>query len=133
MLNIDPGLVCWIIERVQEFHAQEDVAIHEDPEVPDDDWGLVGMAGMHEYVDDPVYQEIKTNIDELEPQQQVALVALMWMGRGDFDANEWDLAFSEAKSSWTTHTADYLMATPLVSDYIAEGLSMLGYSCDNDD
>lgn len=133
MLTIDPSLVCWIIERIQEFHAQEDVAIHEEPEIPHDDWGLAGMASVAEYADDPAYQEIKSNIDELEPEQQVCLVALMWMGRGDFDDNEWQLAFAEAKSNWTAHTAEYLIATPLVSDYLAEGLSMMGYSCDDED
>jgi len=32
---------------------------------------------------DPTYAELKTTIDDLEPDQQIRLVALMWLGRGD--------------------------------------------------
>ena len=76
----------------------------------------------------PVFQELKTMIDDLEPDQQVSLVALMWVGRGDYAAAEWNSAIEQAKDSWNQRTADYLIGTPLVADYLGEGLDQLGYT-----
>ncbi|NNC64762.1 MAG: DUF3775 domain-containing protein, partial [Gammaproteobacteria bacterium] len=75
----------------------------------------------------PSYQEVNTTVDDLEPDQQVTLVALMWLGRGDYAVEEWDSAIENAKDSWNERTAEYLLGTPLVADYLAEGLDGLGY------
>lgn len=53
----------------------------------------------------------------------------MWLGRGDYDAEEWSNAVKDASDRWTSRTADYLISTPLVADYLGEGLALLGYSC----
>ncbi|HEX6929865.1 MAG TPA: DUF3775 domain-containing protein, partial [Gammaproteobacteria bacterium] len=71
-------------------------------------------------------------IDDLEPVQQAELVSLMWLGRGDYDVDEWEDIRQQAKEQWTEHTAEYLLATPLVADYLEEGLSLLGFSCETD-
>jgi hypothetical protein len=36
----------------------------------------------------------------------------------------------EAAQAHNERTADYLLGTPLVGDFLEEGLSMLGYSCE---
>jgi hypothetical protein len=51
----------------------------------------------------------------------------MWVGRGDFTAEEWESAMEQAKDSWNTRTADYLIGTPLLSDYLTAGLEEMGY------
>ncbi|ACL71257.1 conserved hypothetical protein [Thioalkalivibrio sulfidiphilus HL-EbGr7] len=127
MLEMNPDIVCAIIERAREFHAKEEVVITEEPGSPADDWALQVLA---DHADDLTYQDLKTQIDDLDPEQQVQLVALMWMGRGDYEADEWNTALAEAKDNWTPTTAEYLIATPLVADYLSEGLDMLGYSCE---
>lgn len=128
MLNINPDIVCLIIGKAQQFHAKEEVVIPEDsPLSPSDDWSLQVLA---DHSEDPVYEELKASIDDLEPEQQIELVALMWTGRGDFDASEWKDAVKEATDEWTPRTADYLIATPLVADYLEEGLNQLDYGCD---
>ena len=53
----------------------------------------------------------------------------MWIGRGDFDASEWDDALQQARDMWTSHTAEYLLARPLVADFLEEGLVSLDYAC----
>ena len=63
-------------------------------------------------------------INDLEPDQQVSIVALMWLGRGDYTIDEWDDVIAQAKEQWTDHTAEYLISTPLLSDYLAEGLEL---------
>lgn len=78
------------------------------------------------------FQELKTKIDDLEPEQQMTLVALMWFGRGDFTAEEWEDACAIARESWNHRTAEYLIGTPLVADYLQEGLSALELAADAD-
>jgi hypothetical protein len=127
MFDLNPQIVCFLIDKAHEFHVKEEVSIPETPGSPTEDWARQVLA---DHADDPTYQELHGTIEQLEPDQQVQLVALMWLGRGDFEVEEWDDAFDEAGDAWTEHTADYLIATPLLADYLSEGLDLLGYSCD---
>ena len=100
------------------------------PDVPDspaDDWALQALA---DHAGDSVFQEFKATIDDLEPDQQQALVALMWLGRDDFSADQWVAALQEARQNWGENTAEYLIAHPQLADYLLEGLNLLGYSCE---
>jgi hypothetical protein len=127
MLNINPEIVCTLIKRAREFHAKEGVVIPEETTASSADL-VADLLADHQ--GEPTFQEFKIVVDDLEPDQQVALVALMWLGRGDFDADEWSAAFEQAGEGWTPHTAEYLLATPLVANYLEEGLAALGYSCE---
>ena len=126
MLNVNPEIVCNLIDRAREFHAKEGVII---PEEATDSSGDPAADMLADHQGDPTFQEFKNTIADLEPDQQVAVVTLMWVGRGDFEADEWDVAFRQAGEEWTPHTAEYLISTPLVADYLQEGLAALGYSC----
>jgi hypothetical protein len=86
MLEVNPEIVCFIIIKAREFHAKEEVVIPEEPSAPGDDWALQVLA---DHSDDLTYLELSSTIDDLEPGQQASLVALMWLGRGDYDADEW--------------------------------------------
>jgi len=127
MFELNPETVCFLISRAKEFHAKEEVVIPEEPSSPSDDWARQVLA---DHTDDLTYQEFNSTVDDLEPDQQIALVALMWIGRGDFTEEQWDTAYSAAKSRRTRRTADYLITTPMVADYLAEGLALLGYDCE---
>ena len=127
MLELNPETVCFLISKAKEFHAKEEVVIPDEPFSPSEDWARQVLA---DHEGDLTFQEFKASVDDLEPDQQVAVVALMWLGRGDYDEDQWEAACIDAKSEWTPRTAEYLMATPLVADYLDEGLSLLGYSCD---
>lgn len=126
MLDISSEIVCGIIERARELHAKEQNVLPEDASNPSDD-GLQILAARD---DDLTFQEVKQAIDDLEQDQQTNLVALMWIGRGDYSAEEWEDALDQARQSWTPHTADYLLTTPLVADYLEDGLQSLGFSCE---
>ena len=118
-LELNRETVQFIIDKAHEFHVKEAVTIPEEPLSPSDDWARQILA---DHSDDPSFQELKSTINDLEPDQQVMLVALMWVGRGDFAIDEWDDALERAQDSWNTRTAEYLIGTPLVADYLAEGL-----------
>jgi hypothetical protein len=125
-LDVNPDTVCFLVDKAHEFHAKEGVVIEDEPLSPADDWARQVLA---DHNDDPTYHELRATINDLEPDQQVQLVALMWLGRGDFDETEWDQAIEAAGEAWNTRTAEYLIATPMLADYLQEGLSLLGFSC----
>ncbi len=127
MLELNPEVVCDIIDKAREFHAQEAVVIPEEPLSPADDWALQVLA---DHEDDLTFQEVRTAVNDLETDQQITLVALMWLGRGDYTEDQWDEALTDAEAGWTPRTAEYLMSTPLVADYLSEGLALLGYDCE---
>lgn len=127
MLDLNPDIVCHIINLAHEFHAKEEVVLPEEPFSPSDDWALQVLA---DHADDRTYAQIRTAIADLEPDQQASLVALMWIGRGDYDVSEWSNALEEAIRESTDRTAEYLLATPLVADYLADALDQMGYSCE---
>jgi len=127
MLELNPELVCNIILRAREFHAKEEVVLPDVPESPAEDWALQALA---DHDDDQTLLEVKALIADLEPDQQAALVALMWIGRGDYDVTEWAAAKADALGDERNLTAEYLFAHPLVADFLQEGLSLKGYDCD---
>lgn len=121
-LDLNPVTVGYVANLARDF--QEQVSTPDQPLEDVDDW-TTGAAGGQQ--DDPVYSELKIAIEDLEPDQQVQLVALMWLGRGSFTAAEWTTALKEAGDNWTPKSADYLIGTPLLADYLEEGLSQLEY------
>jgi hypothetical protein len=125
MLDVNPDTIRFLIDKARQFHVKESVTFPEDPLSPADDNPVPQTLADHG--DDPVLAEFRSTVEDLEPDQQVALVALMWVGRGDYDVEEWEAALEQAGESWNERTAEYLIGTPLVGDYLAEGLDLLGY------
>ncbi len=126
MLEINPEIVCFLVDRAREFHAKEGVVIPEVPGAPTDDWALQVLA---DHVDDTTRMEFEAAVNDLEPDQQHVLVALLWLGRGDYSLEEWDEAVAEARRNWTPNTAAYLLSHPLLADYWLEALEQFGYHC----
>ena len=120
-IELNRETIQFLIDRAREFHTRDDVSFDEEPDIDDDDWS----QQVASFVSDPYYQEIKTKIEDLEPDQQVTLVALMWIGRGDFSMDELNDALKEAEDNWNPNTADYLIGTPMLSDYLAEAIDQL--------
>ena len=117
-LNLD--IVRTIIDKARQFQAKEEVTFPEDaPLSPTEDWAMQVLA---DHADDPVLQELGSTVDALERDQQARLVALMWLGRGDYSLDEWGEAVAQAQDEWNGRTAEYLAGTPLVSDYLEAGI-----------
>lgn len=72
--------------------------------------------------------ELRAFIDRLTEEEQASLVAVMWIGRGSFAADELQEAINTAMTEATTPTADYLLGTPHLSDHLENGLDELGIS-----
>jgi hypothetical protein len=127
-LELNSDTVCFLIEKAREFHAKEEVVIPDTPDSPSEDWALQVLA---DHADDATYQEVRTTVNDLEPDQQQQLVALLWLGRGEYDIDEWDEALAEARRSWSKRTAEYLITHPLLADFLDDALEQFGYSCED--
>ena len=77
--------------------------------------------------------EVRAFIERLAEDEQASLVALMWIGRGSFGADELEEAKATAREEATTPTADYLLGTPHLSDHLENGLEELGLSAQDDE
>ena len=125
-LAISPEKVCFIIIKAHEFDAKEEVEEPNPGSNPSDDKDI---EVLEDYGDDPVLEELTSFINSLSEDEQIDLVALAWLGRDDNSASDWPAVREEAARAHNQRTAAYLLGTPLVGDYLEEGLSMLGYSC----
>ena len=110
MLSVNPQTIARLIALSRAFHAKEEVVIPQEPNSPSDDWALQALASHEE---DEFYGEFVSIVDDLEPDQQQEVVALLWLGRGDGTAEEWDDLLQQAAEQWNPRTADYLLAHPL--------------------
>jgi hypothetical protein len=77
--------------------------------------------------------ELRAFIDRLTEEEQASLVAVMWIGRDSFTAEDLDEAKRTAMAEATIPTADYLLGTPHLSDHLENGLDELGISVVEDE
>jgi len=127
-LTISPEKVCFVIIKAREFDAKDEVTDPDPGSNPADDGDL---AVLEDHRDDPVVEELTSFINSLSEDEQVDLVALTWLGRDDYAASDWPAVRAEALRAHNKRTAEYLLGTPLLGDFLEEGLSMLGYSCED--
>ena len=126
-LQISPESVCFVIIKAREFDVKDGVSEPDPGSNPTDD---KMTAVLEDHEDDPVVQELTSFIEAMSDDQQIDLVALAWLGRGDYSADDWQRVRDEAAEAHNEHTAAYLLGIPLLGDFLEEGLSMLGYSCE---
>lgn len=84
------------------------------------------VDALEDEADNPAQRELRAAIDALDSDARATLVALAWLGRGDYDAAEWDDALASARERARGSTARYLMGIPLLGDYLEEGADKLG-------
>jgi hypothetical protein len=129
MLVIRRESLAFIIAKAREFDAEvpiePDAATGSDP--ADDDEREV----LLDTPDNPTEQELRDAIDGLGLPERQELLALMWLGRGDYDADSWPEALREAVETTIANVIDYLVGTPLLGDYLEEGASVLGLSLED--
>jgi len=127
VLTISPEKVCFLIIKAREFDAKDEVTEDDPGSNPSDD---MDIEILEDHEDDPVVEEITSFINSLSEDEQIDLVALAWLGRDDNTLADWPNLRAEAASAHNERTAEYLLGIPLLGDFLEEGLSMLGYSCE---
>jgi hypothetical protein len=124
-LLISPEKVGFLIEKAREFDVKE---MDSDPASgsngSDDDM----IDVLEDNGRDPVAREITGFINALTEDEQVDLVALMRLGRGDGTIEEWKDLRRQAAETRNGRTAGYLLGEPMLGDLLAEGLGEFGLS-----
>ena len=124
-LEISPTKVGYVIVKAREYAAK--VAAWDDSASSEHDAESI----LEAFSDDATLAELKGFIRDLNEDEQVALVALAWIGRGSFAPEELDEALKTARAERTNRTEEYLLGMPLLPDYLEEALDGLGYSVED--
>lgn len=74
----------------------------------------------------PDSPHLRDYIASLNEDEQAELVALMWVGRDSFSADELPEARSEARREATAPTENYLSGIPALAEHLESALDALG-------
>ena len=74
-------------------------------------------------------KELTAVINPVSVDEQIDLVTLTWIGRGDDGIEDWGDLRAEATRAHNRRTAAYLLGIPLLADYLDEAISLFGISC----
>jgi hypothetical protein len=124
-LNISVDKIRDIVLMAREFDLAEF------PDDPDPGYYPDAPADPETTLDDgedPTEAELREMIDDLNEDELIDLIALTWVGRGDFGRAEWQEARDLARERQEKKASDYLLGMPTLSDYVEEGLATLGHT-----
>ena len=124
MLDISPEKVAHVIVRARELDGKV-AAWDGDGDEADSDSILESRR------DDPTEAELRGFIDDMNVDEQVALVALMWIGRGTYEPDDIQEALDTARSERVNKTEADLLGVPLLADYLEDGLDKMGISVES--
>jgi hypothetical protein len=130
-LNISREKVTFLIERAREFDAKDVPADTGSGSNPTDDDEIDVLEDTNS---DPVARELSSFIRAMNEDEQIDLVALIWLGRGDAGIEDWNelrARSAERRSGYRSprlETVRYVLGEPLLGDLLAEGLGRFGYS-----
>ena len=74
----------------------------------------------------PDSKHLSDYISGLNEDEQISLVALMWVGRETYSADELEEAMETARIEATAPTEKYLSGIPGLAEYLEDGLDALG-------
>ncbi|WP_166141400.1 DUF3775 domain-containing protein [Methylosinus sp. RM1] len=126
MPEINTDKVCFVIVKARELEA-EDEGMRPDASNPSDD---KFVSVLTEEGWSPNRRELVEFIEAMDDDEQAELVALCWVGRGDFTADDWDSAVIQAKERRKGQTSKYLLGIPLLASYLEAGLDEFDESCE---
>jgi hypothetical protein len=125
MPDINPQKVCFIAAKARELLSEDEGSRPDASNATDD--------GERSILTDAAYGSIHAElaqfVEDLDVDEATALVALLWIGRGDFEAKDWEDAVTQARERSETPTVSYLLGEPLLPDYLEDSLAAFGHSC----
>ena len=124
-LNISIEKIRDIVLLAREFDLVE---FPDEPDPGSDADAVVDPETILDDGEDPTEAELREMIDDLNEDERIDLISLVWVGRGDFDRAEWQEARGLARERQEKKASDYLLGMPTLSDYLEEGLATLGHA-----
>lgn len=127
MPTISPEKVCFIVVKTREYQAKVEPEEMDEGSNPADD-GV--RAILEDYADDATFEELIGALEALNEDELNELMALAWLGRGDFETAEWNEAVAQAAERERDEVVRRLTSIPLLADFLEAGLAQFGQSCD---
>ena len=124
-LTIKPDTAYFILMKAREFDGKVEETDPDSGSNPSDDNSVDVLESRPS---DPTYEELSAAIRSLNDDEQLDLIALIWIGRGDFVLGEWAEAREAARDIGRQRAPRYVAEIPLVSDYLEDALSQFGHS-----
>lgn len=134
-LAISAEKVAFIIEKAREFDVKDAASDSDSGSNPSDDDEI---DVLEDTTFDPVAAELAGFIRAMNEDEQLDLVTLMWIGRGDGGADEWDDLRARAAETRAEYKAprreavQYLLGEPMLGDFLADGMDELGIDWSDD-
>ncbi len=125
MPSINTEKVCFVVVKARELESEDEGMDADASNATDDKFVSVLTEDAYETVRD----EIASFIEAMDQDEQAELVALAWVGRGDYGADDWDEAVRQAHARHEGSTSKYLLGIPLLSSHLENGLGEFGESC----
>ena len=122
-LTIDADYLRLLTVKVKSVMAKEETVMPDGGSNFTDD--ALPPESLQMEDDDLTREELVEEIRGMSPEEQAELVALMWLGRDDKDAQEWDELVKQARNRREVPTEAYLLDHPLLAEYWLEGLERL--------
>ena len=123
-LDISTEKVAWVILKAREYESKVSSFDEGDTETSDEE----GTSILENANDDETVRELAGFFQAMNEDEEANLVALAWIGRGTYTADEWKDAIATARSERTTRTERYLLGMPHLADHLEDGLEALGIS-----
>lgn len=126
MPDINTAKVCFLIVKARELEFEDEGIEADASDAADDKF----VSVLTEDAYSSVHLELTEFIDAMDEDEQCELVALAWVGRGDFSAAEWTEAVAEARQRRKGPTSTYLLGIPLLASFLEGGLAEFDESCE---
>ncbi len=89
--------------------------------------GDLSLKHLHDAKREPNKVELERAIDSLSKDELMELMALMWVGRGNYDRGTWQVALDHAKKTSNSESSRYVSGkSPVLAKYLERGLAALG-------
>lgn len=128
-MDIALDKVCELILRARAIDVKEGITDPASGSNPTDDGSIDVLTA---WPDDATEEEVRDVIAGLNDDERADLIALVYIGRGDMEPEEWGAAVRLARErdeASSASTADWLIGIPNLADLLDEGLNAMGRSC----
>ena len=128
-MDIALDKVCEIILRARAIDVKDGDAETLSGSNPIDDANALTLV---DNADDATEEELREVIAGLNEDERHDLIALVYIGRGDLEPEEWVEAVRlarEREDRASLSTADWLLGIPNLGDLLDEGLAAMGRTC----
>jgi len=117
--------LAYIVVKAREFDALVEPEGLEEGSNPSDD---LEVGVLEDTPDNPARVELLAALEGLDDDEIVEILALVWLGRGDYDAGGWREALAATREAHDARAVRYLLETPNLGDLLEQGLAELGLS-----